>query len=81
MAQLEVWWLSGCVVAQLEVWWLSGGVVAQWRCGGSVGGVVAQLVSASVHWVTLSSPGFESRLEPATVGTLMIPLCTVRQKT
>ncbi len=34
------------------------------------GGVVAQLVSATVHWATQSSPGFVSRLEPPTVGIL-----------
>ena len=32
--------------------------------------VVAQLVSATVHWVTQSSLGFESLLEPPTVWTL-----------
>ena len=47
----------GGVVAQKEVWWL-------------IGGVVAQLVSATGHWVTQSSLGFEYRLEPHTEGTL-----------
>ena len=41
-----------------------------WRPDGSVGVVVAQLVSATVHWVTQFSSGFESRMEPPTEGTL-----------
>ena len=34
------------------------------------GGAVAQLVSGTVHWVTQSSPRFESRLEPPIENTL-----------